>query len=81
MLRKRAERIPEKDRKKAFVIIGRAEYEYHIEPENIIGVAPMSTFRPSVVSLFEEETVTGTETAEESAADDTTSGGASDGML
>ena len=41
----------------------------------------MSTFRPSVVSLFEEETVTGTETAEESAADDTTSGGASDGML
>jgi hypothetical protein len=81
LLRKRAERIPEKDRKKAFVIIGRAEYEYHIEPENIIGVAPMSTFRPSVVSLFEEETVTGTETAEESAADDTTSGGASDGML
>ena len=63
LLRKRAERIPEKDRKKAFVILGRAEYQDHIEPENIIGVAPMSTFRPSVVSLFEEETVTGTETA------------------
>lgn len=40
------------DKQKVFVVIARVEDDGHIGPENVIGVTPLSTFSPSVVSLF-----------------------------
>ena len=55
-IRKAAVRVA--DKQKMFIIIARVEDSARIAPENIIGVTRLSTFSPTVVSIFGDKTAT-----------------------